>query len=261
MVVSVDITGVLEERLRRLVELGLYASVAEAVREGVRRLLSTIDLKEIALKLYMEKNATLNYICEFSSTTCSEMIDYLLEREVLPLLGTTGVKNTQVLENQNNILVDPSALYVLYNSRISEFVSMLKERGYMIFIPRSLKSYLDVLEARALFKKNMKSPIGIEIGTECGKTSFQEKGIIISSLERDTLIHAKSCGYILITEDIRLRQFAEVIGLDAYSWLDIVYLYKEKMKKTRLEELLLSLKAIPVILPYKLETQLLQGQY
>ncbi len=261
MVVSVDITGVLEERLRRLVELGLYASVAEAVREGVRRLLSTIDLKEIALKLYTEKNATLNYICEFSGSSCTEIIDYLLEKEVLPLLGATEIKDKPVLGEQNNILIDPSAIYVLYNSRLSSFVSILKELGYVIFIPRSLKSYLEVLEARALFKKNMKSPIGIEIGTECGKTSIHEKGIIISSLERDTLIYAKSCGYILITEDIRLRQFAEKLGLHAYSWLDLVYFYREKLEKTGLEELLLSLKAIPVILPYQLETLLLTGQY
>ncbi len=261
MVVSVDITGVLEERLRRLVELGLYASIAEAVREGVRRLISTIDLKEIALKLYMEKNTTLNYVCEFSGSSCTEIIDYLLEREVLPLLGTTEIKEKPILGRQSNILIDPSAVYVLYNSRLSVFVSMLKELGYMIFIPRSLKSYLEVLEARALFKKNMKSPIGIEIGTECGKTSIQEKGIIISSLERDTLLHAKSCGYILITEDIRLREFAKKLGLDTYSWLDLVYLYKGNLEKTELEELLLSLKAIPVILPYQLETLLLTGQY
>ncbi|MEB3760687.1 MAG: type II toxin-antitoxin system ParD family antitoxin [Desulfurococcales archaeon] len=261
MVVSVDITGVLEERLRRLVELGLYASVAEAVREGVRRLLSTIDLKEIALKLYIEKNVTLNYICEFSSTSCTEIIDYLLEKEVLPLLGSTEVKDKPIIREQDNIIIDPSALYVLYNSRLSGFVSMLRELGYVILVPRSLKSYLEVLEAKALFTKNVRSPMTISLSTECGKANIQEKGIIISSLERDTLVHAKSCGYTLITEDIRLRQFAEKINLSVYSWLDFVYFYKEKMEKTYIEELLLSLKAIPVILPYKLESLLLTNQY
>jgi Arc/MetJ-type ribon-helix-helix transcriptional regulator len=50
--VSVEISGLLERRLRRLVDLGLYSSVSEAVRDAIRMLFERLDLKSLALELY-----------------------------------------------------------------------------------------------------------------------------------------------------------------------------------------------------------------
>ena len=51
--VDVEISGILEEKLRRLVELGLYSSISEAVRDAVRRLLQQLDMRSLALKIFL----------------------------------------------------------------------------------------------------------------------------------------------------------------------------------------------------------------
>jgi metal-responsive CopG/Arc/MetJ family transcriptional regulator len=75
--VSVEISGLLERRLRRLVDLGLYSSVSEAVRDAVRALFERLDLRALALELYTVREASLGYVVvspgrplRVSSTTC-----------------------------------------------------------------------------------------------------------------------------------------------------------------------------------------------
>ncbi|MEM4476262.1 MAG: hypothetical protein QXG07_03135, partial [Desulfurococcaceae archaeon] len=83
--VDVEISGILEERLRRLVDLGIYSSLSEAVRDAVRRLLDQMDLKNLALKLYTLSEASFQYVVEFADSSFDDMTEYFITRGYTPL--------------------------------------------------------------------------------------------------------------------------------------------------------------------------------
>ncbi len=256
MVVSVDITGVLEERLRKLVELGLYASVAEAVREGVRKLLKDLDMRKIALQLYTSKNVTFHYTCYFSDTPCDLMIDYFLENEVVPLLGAIEINYELTEINNRQLILDPSSLYTLYSSNLPKVANKFLDLGYTFYIPKTLKNYQDVLQAKALVKNKINSLVSIRQTNNCGGKNINEKHIIMSDAEKEAIKTALGCGYLLVSEDIRLRAFAKQYNIKTISWTELLFHYKDYIGDTELADLLVSLKSIPILIPPQLEERI-----
>ena len=87
MTTTIEISGWLEEQLERLVEIGLYSTKSEVVRDAIRRFLETLDMPALALKLYRVKGISLGLAAEIADKTYEEMITYMITKGVIPELG------------------------------------------------------------------------------------------------------------------------------------------------------------------------------
>ncbi len=252
MVVSIDITGVLEERLRRLVDLGIYASVSEAVREAVRRLMEQINLVEIALLLYTSRDVTLQYACSFAGTDCSTLIDNFLRRGMTPLLGSSEMPPPA---EPGDYLLTPSAVYVVYNSYLGDVLSELVRHEYTFYVPREVRPYQEALEARALHFGIVKSLLKIKYAKECGKPpKIDNSDIMISDSEKKVLAIASTCGYNVISSDMRLRKYLVSTGLKVRPALSLLEAARASglLEGEALREAVISLRSIPIIIPVEL---------
>jgi len=260
LVVSVEISGILEEKLRRLVDLGLYASVAEAVRDGVRKLLSELDFARIAADLYTRKNMTLAYACELSGLSCQEFIDYLILNRIQPLIGSYKLEESI----DNNIVLDILSMIVLFDTGLYDiFVDKLNNFGIKIFILDNLKDRFRMIMAYAYRRgliRNMNEPDFIHIHNKNIKIKNIRK-IILLDEEASIAYAAKECGCSLVTPDIRLRDWSRQIGIQSYCLTDIFYkLYKNNLITTsEMYNIFYKLKTIPLILPPEYDTILGQG--
>ncbi|MCE4625552.1 MAG: hypothetical protein F7C35_06790 [Desulfurococcales archaeon] len=254
MVVSVDITGILEERLRRLVDLGIYASISEAVRDALRRLMDELDLKRISLQMYTSKEVSLHYTCHFAGSPCRTIIDYMLKNGVMPLLGETSSEQEEVAHTR--FVLDPSAIFVSYNSLLVDVLSRLEREGFEFYTVPSLMKQVELLEAYAVYRRLTASLLNIRSLTRCVSTrsphvSEVKKRLIISPHEEDTLEAALSCGIPIVSSDIRIRRVLKSIGIPVYSLLSI---FREAIERGLVDEserveIILSLRGVPIVLP------------
>ena len=92
MPTTVEIKGLLEERLNQLVEAGLYASRSEAIRDSIRHLLAQIDLVEVAVRLYKEDKISLGKGAEIAGLSIPVFINECKNRGVNPKRGIENIK-------------------------------------------------------------------------------------------------------------------------------------------------------------------------
>ncbi|RLG81965.1 MAG: hypothetical protein DRO40_08800 [Thermoprotei archaeon] len=246
--VDIEISGVLEERLRRLVELGVYSSISEAVRDAVRRLLDQLDLKELAFKLYVSSDASFQYVSEFADTSFDEMIEYMVSKGFVPLIGIESTGDLTTLKEDKKYVLDPLTIYVIYKSELFKYFAKLPREGYEFLIPDSVKSWVEVLVARRLFHAfEYKGLIKF----------FETTGLKAPSLKTRLTRHEqyainyvkKNNDCILLTEDIRTRKYARSRGVKAYSSISILYTLKDNIDNDSIADVLFSLKSIPLIIP------------
>lgn len=240
MVVSVEISGVLEEKLRRLVELGIYASVSEAVRDAVRNMLSSLDLRKIALNLYLTKGSSLHYACHFSETPCPAFIDYLLIQGHTPGLGY--LEEPPEVEEGKVYLLDYSSAYVIYSSTLSSIIDSI--HSIEVRVPSVMWNYYTLLRARAS-RINSKTPrIMLQVPV---KERKPPQSLLITSGEYSILKHVESIGGVLVTDDLyiqRIAQESRVSFVPSVSFL--VYAYRRGIiGEIEYREALLSLDSIP----------------
>jgi len=217
LVVSVEISGVLEERLRRLVDLGIYATVAEAVREAVREFLERLDLREIALSLYRSRGASFQYASEFAGETYELMIDYFLSRGVLPAIGALSREDVAVLEPGEYVL-DGLTVYVAYKTGLVELMRRLGGLGYRFLAPRDLEGVVLVMEAKRLHRGLSRAGVVEYFAAK----PLRDSGDLISEQEAVSLGYAKSRGRILLSDDARTREYARGRGVRALSLASIL---------------------------------------
>ncbi|MCD6195301.1 MAG: hypothetical protein J7J82_00745 [Staphylothermus sp.] len=245
--VDVEISGILEERLRRLVEIGLYSSLSEAVRDAIRRLLEQIDLKKIGLKLYFETDASFQYITELSDSTLDEMIEYFLMRGYTPLLGVETRNDVAVLDEENKYLLDPLTLYVMYKANILKYLVTLSRKKNIVFlVPETIRYY-----AETLFTNRLLDYLDFE------KTlNYFEMPIISSRIQKSRLTKneqaiiqyaIKHKNAAIISDDIKTRKYAEKYGVKAYSSISILYSVKDELEDPL--TCIYMLKSIPLIIP------------
>ena len=251
MPVSVEISGLLERRLRRLVDLGLYSSVSEAVRDAVRMLLERLDLKALALDLYLSREVSLAYAAEFSGETIESLVDYMISRGVTPAIGALDDGDVGTLEGP--ILVDPLTVYVMYKSYLVDLAVKLREVGLRFYTPSNLLPQIQVLEAvrarRGLNTRSFMELVEVSVSEE---ESYGR--ILVTPLERAVLEYARREGLTVLSDDVRVRGLARRFDVRSLSSLSIIETYIAKIgRPTNLEEVIMSLKAIPVIIPRSLE--------
>ncbi len=244
--VDVEISGLLEEKLRRLVELGIYSSLSEAVRDAIRRLLDQIDLRYIALKLYVSSDASFQYISEFSETTFDEMIEYMIGHGYTPLIGVERISDLTILKKERKYVLDPLTLYIIYKTGMHKYLEELVNEGYTFLMPDSVKSWVEVITARRLFHVlGLKGVIEFfsigSLKTNVGKAKLTKHEIY-------AIHYASKCREcIMLTDDMRTRSFARSNNVEAYSSLSILYTLKDTIDD--LEDVLISLKSFPVVIP------------
>ena len=251
MVVSVEISGVLEEKLRRLVDLGIYASVSEAVRDAVRRMLSDLDLKKVALNILVNKGCSLHYACEFSDSTCPEFIEYLLLRNITPPLGFIG--EPEKPNPGESLILDPSSLLIAFSTlayKAYEALTSIVE----ISVPSVLENYYAILRALGIksglnIKKDFKVLNILELKGSTRVLLTKSEYSIIKYIESNS-------GVIIVSDDFYIQKYLNKNNIKYYSTIGIVNLARELKMIDNLEykEILLSLKSFPYAFSYEVES-------
>lgn len=244
MVVSVEISGVLEKKLRTLVDLGIYASVSEAVREAVRRMLSEMDLRHLALSLLVNKGCSLHYACEFSDSTCLEFINYLLLRNTMPPLGDMGTPERP--EPGEKILLDASSLFVAFSTLAYRAYEALGST-LQVLVPSVLENYYIILRALAV-KSGLKSKKDfqilniVEYKTPSKTLLTNTEYSILKRIEADSEV-------VLVTDDFYIQKILKRKNIKYYSTAGVVTLARELGAINDLEyrEINLSLRSLPYV--------------
>ena len=240
MVVSVEISGVLEEKLRRLVELGIYASVSEAVRDAVRNMLASLDLKRIAANLYLTRGSSLHYACHFAETPCTAFIDYLLINGYTPGLGYLETP-PEISENEIYIL-DPSSAYVIYSSILSRVIDQLV--NLEVRVPNILWNYYSLLRARAMrinSKLTRTLPI-IEIPEKKPPQS-----LLVTIQEYSIIKYAEKVNVTIVSDDLYIQRIMKDSGISFIPSISfVIYAYRKGIiGEVEYKEVLMSLDSIP----------------
>ncbi|MEM1641015.1 MAG: UPF0175 family protein [Acidilobaceae archaeon] len=248
---SVEISGLLERRARKLVELGLYGSVSEVVRDALRRYFETLDLKRVALDLYLLKDVSLSYAAEIAGLSYDEFLDYLLYRGVQPLLGVLSSSEVDVVEGE--LLLDPSSVHTIYKSRLAEVLPKTKDLEIDLLVPKQLEARVQALNALRVRLGLPAIPISSYVELD---VDDQEEPKSITSLEKACVDYARKEGITLISDDIRVRSEATRNGTRTGSSLSILEtLIRRNVFESEIEiaEVLYSLRAVPVLIPIELE--------
>ncbi|MHA2295894.1 MAG: UPF0175 family protein [Candidatus Hodarchaeales archaeon] len=95
MTTTVEIKGLLEERLELLVRAGMYASKSEAVRDGIRHLLKELDIKDIAFKLYRDGKISTGLALELVEI---DLVTFLAQCQQRGIRPRTGIETEDELE-------------------------------------------------------------------------------------------------------------------------------------------------------------------
>ncbi|MCE4601212.1 MAG: type II toxin-antitoxin system ParD family antitoxin [Desulfurococcales archaeon] len=249
MVVSVEISGVLEHKLRRLVDLGIYASVSEAVRDAVRRMLSSMDLRRIALNFYVTKGSSLAYACEFAETTCPKFIDYLLVNGVTPGLGWQG--DVPDVDSSGTYLIDSISIFVIFNTLL---YNIFHGVGNVIelYIPESLAHYYRLMSATASRVGAKKLPAFKLIKI---KESKPPQNLLLTRHEYSIINHAKNTKMTVVSDDFYVQKVASQNNIKVIPSISfLLYARKQKIiNDIEYRETLLSLRGLPYMYPSSME--------
>jgi len=250
LVVSIDISGKLEEKLRRLVELGIYASVSEAVREAVRKLLQEIDMKRIALDIYIDKGSTLYYASQLAEAPLEVFIEYLIVNDVYPAIGVKPEEPVETLPPGSKLLFDPLSLYVIYNSKMHDLLEGLT-KYYELYYPSPLENYWTLLTIKRASKQRNAfvslKPLKIREKQPPPQEYITPVEYALSGQD----------GYVIISDDINYRR--KYGGTPSLALLASYIKHRlGPMDRYILKEIIVSMRFIPYLIPGDLEEGLLR---
>jgi hypothetical protein len=246
VVVTIELSGLLEERIRRLVDLGLYASVSEAVRDAVRKLLEDVNLRDIAVDLYLHKSATFQYATYIAGDTFESMLDYMISRGIVPYIGAYTEKDFGILD-RGVYLVDPLTLYVAYKTDIVLIMGALAEKGYRFLLPVEYSGILDVEEAKRVIK-GLKS--GRPVETASIPLPKEPPRSPITQVEEGLINYSLETGFTYMTDDKRTRDHASRRGAPTIASVALVGTAYNLglINEESLEDVVLSLQSVPYAL-------------
>ncbi len=227
MVVTVELGGVLEEVLDALVAAGLYQTKTEAVRDAVRRFVESLDLRDVAFRLYRAGAVTFQYAAEVARVGFRELASYFLSRGLAPELGSVDRAEVEggarsILESGLAVL-DLSAFEALVESGLVEVAAY---RGWPEFLaPSSLSSYVHVLPYRVALVVG-RAPGAGWVRVERAPVTVQQArraGLTLQELEAVAL--AARGGGVLVSCDARTRALARLHGARAAPVLSLLAAY------------------------------------
>lgn len=104
MTTTVEIKGILEERLELLVKSGLYSSKSEAVRDSIRHLLKELDMKELAFKLYKDEQISTGLALEIAGMNLISFLEECKQRGIKPRIGFESIDDLKAdIESLTNV--------------------------------------------------------------------------------------------------------------------------------------------------------------
>ena len=253
MVTTVEIGGWVEEILEHLVRAGYYASKAEAVRDAIRRLIESMDLRIIALRAYRDGRISYQLATEISNTSYEELLAYFLKRGVVPELGSDELEEVEegarLILEAPGVVVDLSTLYTLYHIGL---LAQLPRLGIDIYVPKSGSYEVRLAEMRmAVFHKKATRIRGIlQMDPAPGAVEYARRnGVTV--VEAEAIIHAAHRGLVVVSDDARTRLNARLSGALAAPTLSlIVYgMRGGAIRPMEYDRILEKMRAIPILVP------------
>ncbi|MGC9210326.1 MAG: nuclease [Acidilobus sp.] len=229
MVTTIEISGYVEDMLEALVRAGIYSSKTEAIRDAVRRLVESFDMKEVSLKAYRGGTISFQMAVEISGVSIDELIMYFLSRDTAPGLGADAeedvVSGLNGLREASIVVLDLSSLYAALELNLQ---GTLVKFGKRFLMPTKVAE-----RAQALILKFSKmrgiivSMDGIEeVKVDKNFAGFAHKnGITVQ--EAQAIYVAKKSKGVLLSDDKRTRQVARAHGVPAATTLSLLLLGKE----------------------------------
>jgi len=211
-VVSVEISGALEELLDALVAAGIYNSKSEAVRDAVRRLGDVYDLRDVAFRAYVEGGVSFVKAMNIARLGFRETASYFLRRGFAPLLGARERDEVFLPADSlgwGEVVVDLTAFEVYMETRFLEH--LLSYDTVKILVPRQMVSYVEQLPLRyGLAYKRL-----VSMGDRVESVSIPVKGRSRSFTEAELAsIHlARRRGVFLLSCDMRVRELARTMSV------------------------------------------------
>ena len=262
MTTTIEISGWLEEQLERLVEIGLYSTKSEAVRDAIRRFIETLDMPSIALKLYRMKGISLGLAAEIANKTYEEMITYMITKGIIPELGepdiNTLLKQYKILMDRRlntTFIVDYSTLSLMYHTGLVDYIDKMENSEF--YIPSQLLYSLRLLNIKRLVLYRSRSSTKIftvkSLNRKINSSSVKRQGITL--YEYEAIMLARELNSILVSEDIRVRRKARDNGVEAISSLAIILNLRDLgiLRGNSLVDIVERAKSYPIAIPLELE--------
>lgn len=263
MTTTIEISGWLEEQLERLVEIGLYSTKSEVVRDAIRRFIETLDMPSIALKLYRMKGISLGLAAEIANKTYEEMITYMITKGIIPELGepdiNTLLKQYKTLMDRRKsdivFIVDYSTLSLMYHTGLVDYIDRMENSKF--YIPSQLLYSLRLLNIKRLVLYRSKSTTKVftvkSLNRKINSSSVKRQGITL--YEYEAIMLARELNSILVSEDIRVRRKARDSGVEAVSSLVIILNLRDLgiLRGDSLIDIVERAKSYPIALPLELE--------
>jgi hypothetical protein len=254
MVVTVEITGMLEEILDALVASGLYNNKSEAVRDAIRRLGEKVDLTHLAFKVYSNnREMTFTRALNVSRLGFKETVVYFIRKGYAPELG---VLNNEEMKNlpslQGEFVLDYTSMEIFLETGFIEHIPKLT--GVIEFVvPKSLEEQVKQLPLRygLAYKRLLRLP-GFKVVSERVSTSM--KGWLSES-EAEALRIARNRGIPVISCDIRFRNRLRMDNIRSVSGIGFAYMsaLKGLVQKSFWPVFISRAAAIPIYVPSVVE--------
>lgn len=254
MVVTVEISGSLEEILETLVAAGLYNNKSEVVRDAIRRLGESLDLTHLAFKVYSNnKEMSFTRALNVSRLGFRETIIYFIKRGYAPELGVVEAEDLKGLPGlRGEFILDYTAMEIFLETGFIEHVYKLMNR-IEIIIPKSLEEQVKQLPIRygLTYKRILKLP-GFKVIS--GRVSSSMKGWLSES-EAEALSIAKKKGIPVISCDVRFRKRLKLENIKYIPGMGLVYMsIREGLVQKNFWPIFISkAAAIPIYVPSMVE--------
>jgi len=229
--VTVELSGVLEEALEALVAAGLYQSKSEAVRDAVRRLLESLDFREVALRAYVAAGFTFQAASEASRLGLVELAGYFASRGVAPELGSTSVEEVssgaRLLDERGAAVLDLSALELLVHSGLASALVRPGVRAPRLVAPESLEARVRLLPYAGRVRLGVPLPRWlVAVSRLPSGRPRPRRGVSLQELEAAEL--ARAHGAVYLSCDARSRAVARSMGVEAAPLQSLALLLRER---------------------------------
>lgn len=227
MVVTVEISGVLEDVLDALVAAGLYQTKSEAVRDAVRRLVESIDLRDVAYRLYVGGGISMQYAMQVAGVGLREFAAYLVSRGAAPELGSVDsdevAAGADAIADAGAVVVDFTALEASLLAGLAEVAAYTGRPE--VYAPSSLSGYARLVPFRSALVAGRAVGAGwlaVERASVQGAAA-RKLGVTLQELEAIAI--AARRGAVYVSCDARSRGLARLEGVRAAPLLSLLVYY------------------------------------
>jgi len=258
MVTTVEISGWVEEVLEYMVRAGIYNSKAEAVRDAVRRMIGSVDLREVAFRAYRDGGITYPLAVEISRAGYEELLAYFIRRGLVPELGVSDIEEAEEgaksIALAEGVILDPSSIYTLFYTRVLPNIGNL---GLTMYVPRSAAYEIKLAEMRAsLIHKSVTRIKGVNVLEPAVRANEHARRHGMTLAEAEALLHAsRKGGLLVISDDMRTRVSARLLSVPTAPVLSLlvyglkIHAIDERVYRSCVERM----RLMPILVPEEAE--------